>query len=147
MPGMREVTGNLGGRRSSEVLKRCPEVHFQDYLFIVFEVNQERERAEARDFFAEETDVFARRPGVNDVGRFTVRKKARPVAVDLVKARNCVELLAEPGAAVIVCRNRYGSRMTEGGELVRKIMDVDGAVRAEVVIENEKDIAHADRRL
>jgi hypothetical protein len=37
--------------------------------------------------------------------------------------------------------------MAKHRELVREIMDVNRAVGAEIVIENEEDVAHADRRL
>ena len=58
-----------------------------------------------------------------------------------------VILFAEAVATLHVFRDCYGGRVPQGRELVRKVVDVDGAVRAEVVVESEKNVAHLARRL
>ena len=51
-------------------------------------------------------------------------------------------LVAEAAAAVLATRDGDGDAVAERSQFVRKIMDVDSAVRAEVVIQNEEDVAH-----
>jgi len=110
-------------------------------------VNKERESAKAGEFFAEEPDVFARGPGMNDPGRFAIRKKTAPVAIDLLESLNGVMLFAEPKAAVGIFRDGNGGGMAALSELVGEIVDMNSAIGAEVMVKNEKDVAHAERRL
>jgi hypothetical protein len=84
---------------------------------------------------------------VDDSRRLAIRKNAGPLAIHLVEALDRIILFAEARAAIGVFRDGNRGRMAKLRELVREIMDVNRAVGAEIVIENEEDVAHADRRL
>jgi hypothetical protein len=58
-----------------------------------------------------------------------------------------IVLFAETSAAVSVFGDGDRGRMAKRRELVREVVNVDSTVGAEIVIENEEDVAHADRRL
>ena len=144
---MRQVAGDLHGSASGQFFEGHTEIHFENQLFVVFEVDEQREFAEAGELFAEEPDVLARGPGVNNVRPAAVRKDARPFTVDPIKSMDRVILFAEAGAALLIIRDGDGSGMTQGRELVGEVVDVNSAIRAEVVVENEEDVAHFARRL
>ena len=110
-------------------------------------MNEKREFTKAGDLLAEEPDVFARCLGVDDVRSTAIWEKVRPIAIDLVESVHGIILFAEAGAAIGVVGDGDGDRVPESGELVREIVDVHGAVGAEVVVKNEEDVAHALRRL
>jgi hypothetical protein len=57
-----------------------------------------------------------------------------------------IVLLSQSSTAIAAFWKCHGRGMAEGGELIGEVMDVDRAVRAEVVVENEKDVTHAERR-
>ena len=84
---------------------------------------------------------------MDDLGRTGVREDAIPVAVHLIETMHRIILFSQGGAAV--CVVGYGNRgaMPEDGELVGEIVHVNRAVRAEIVVENEKNIAHEKRGL
>ena len=144
---MREVRWNLDRARASQFFERHPEVYFEDELLVVFQVNEEREIAEAGELLAEEPHVFARGPGPDYIRRPAIGKYTRPISVDLLEAMHGIILRARGPADVVTFGKRHRRGMAEGGELVRKIVHVDSAVCAEVVVENEEDVAHAERRL
>ena len=148
VPRMRKIRRSLDAR-AKQLLERHSEIHFEDQLLVVFQVNEEREIAETGQLLAKEPDVFARRPGVDDVGRAPIGKNGGPVSVELVEALHGIVLRAQSRTAVFVFGNSHGRRMAKGGELVREVMHVDGAVRAEVVIEDKENVTHAraERRL
>ena len=58
-----------------------------------------------------------------------------------------VVLLTQGSAGVVAVRYRHRHAIAGASELVRKIVHVHGAVCAEVVVENEENVAHAKRRL
>src|SRR3954466_13201688 len=109
-------------------------------------MNEKRELTEAGEFLAEEPDVFPRCPGVDDVRSTAIWEKLRPIAIDSVESVHRIILFAETGAAIGVLGNGDGDGVPESGELVREIVDVNGAVGAEVVVKNEEDVGHALRR-
>jgi hypothetical protein len=84
---------------------------------------------------------------MDEVRWLPIRKNVRPIAYDLVEAVNGIILFAEAGTAVGVFGDGDGGGMSKRRELVREIVDMDGTVRAEIVIKNEKDVTHAERRL
>jgi hypothetical protein len=110
-------------------------------------MNDEREGAEPGELLAEETHVFPRRPGMDHIGRTAVGKNALPISVYLRETVDRIALVSQSSAAVAAFWKGHGRGMAEGGELIGEVVDVDSAVRAEVVVENEKDVTHAERRL
>ena len=144
---MRQVPRQFDGPRARYFLERRSQIRFEDELFVVLEVNEKQRGAESADFFAEEPHVLARCPGVKDVRGKAVGENAGPVSVHFVIGKHGVFLLAQGRAGIVSVRDRDRHAVTGAGKLVRKIMDVDRAVGAEVVVENEEDIAHAERRL
>jgi hypothetical protein len=110
-------------------------------------MNKQRELTEAGEFLAEEPDIFARCPGVDNVRSTAVRENTLPIAIDSIESVHGIILFAQFEAAIRVFRNGDGGGMAESGELVREIVDVDGAVGAEVVVKNEEDVAHGRRGL
>jgi len=144
---MRQVAGNVHGPIPRQFFEGHPKIYFEDQLFVVLKVNEQRELAEAGELFAKEPDVFARRPRVNDVRPATVRKNARPFAIDPIESMHGIILFAQSGAALRIIGDCNGSRMPQRRELVREIVDMNGAIRAEVVVESEENVAHLARRL
>jgi hypothetical protein len=110
-------------------------------------MNEEREVTKARQFLTKKPDVLARRPGVDDIRRTGIGKYSRPIALHLIKAMDGIILFSEAGPPVGVFGDCNGGGMATRNELVGEIMDVDGAVRAEIVVKNEQDVTHAERRL
>jgi hypothetical protein len=139
---MRQVRWNLIGAKASQLFKRRAEIGFEDELFVVFQVKKKRVITEAGEFLAEEADIFARCPGVNYLRRAAIGKNARPVSVHLIKALDGIILRTQGHAAVFVFRNGDRHRVAKSAELVREIVHVDRAVRAEIVIESKENIAH-----
>ena len=130
-----------------EFFKGDPKIHFQDQLLVVLEVNKKREVAEAGQFFAEEPHVFSRRPGVNDIRPAAIRKNVRPFAIHAIESMDGIILFAQAGAAFRIIWNGNGGGVPKRRELIGEIVDVNSAVRAEVVIKSEENVAHAERRL
>ena len=83
---------------------------------------------------------------MDDVGSATIGEETRPVAVYLIEALDGIALIAQGRSPVGVLRNRDRGRMAEISELVREIVNVNGAVGAKIVIESEKDVTHANWR-
>ena len=130
-----------------EFFKGDPKIHFQDQLLVVLEMNKKRELAEAGQFFAEKPHVFARRPRVNDIRPAPIRENLRPFAIHPIESMNGIILFTEAGATFGIIRNGNRGGVPKRRQLIGEIMDMNGAVRAEVVIKNEKNVAHAERRL
>lgn len=85
---------------------------------------------------------------MDDIGRVAVGENAIPVTIDPVETMHGIILVAEGAAAVcVVVRNGDSSGMTQGAELVREVVHVDSAVRAEIVVKNEENVTHARRGL
>src|ERR1700704_6540804 len=93
--------------RAKQLLERHSQIDFEDQLLVVFQMNEEREIAETGQLLAKETDVFARSPGVDDVGRTTIRKQKRPVSVHSVEAQDGIILQAQGGTGVRIFRNGH----------------------------------------
>jgi hypothetical protein len=143
---MRKIARNLKGRGASQFFEGHAEVRFEDELLVVFEVNEKRKDAEAREFLAKEPHVLARGPGVHDVGTPPIEKNAGPVAIELVETVDGIILLTQAGASVGVAWDGNSCRVTQIRESIREIVDMDSAVGTEVVVKSEEDIAHAGRR-
>src|SRR5215831_809939 len=73
----------------------------------------------------------------------SIGEKRGPTSVHLIKGSDAILLLAECRARVLVFWDCDCDTMTTAGELIGKIVDVDCAIGAEVVVENEKNVAHA----
>jgi hypothetical protein len=146
---MRKIERNLQGAGAGQLFEGHPEIHFEDELFVVLEVDKKSKVTEAGELLAEKPDILARRPGMDDLRRASIRENAGPIAVYLVEALHGVILRSQGSAVVWAIGNRYGRGVAESGELVREIVHVHGAVGAEIVVEREKNVAHLrpDRRL
>jgi hypothetical protein len=97
-------------------------------------MNYEGKRTEELEAFAEQTDILAWGPGVDDFWRAAIFKKTRPLAIHLREVLNQVMLLTQSGPEIIAPGHSHSYRVTHRGEVIRKVMDVDGAVRTEVMI-------------
>src|SRR5438477_9047756 len=105
-------------------------------------MDKKAKRAQAFQPLAKKPHVFPRRPGMDDIRRLRVREKLRPIVRNFTENLNGILLFAEAGPKVLTAR--YGDRneVTESRQVVRKIMNMDRAVRAEVVIKDKQNIAH-----
>src|SRR5437588_11873464 len=112
-------------------------------FLVVLQVNEKAKRAESGKLLAEKADVFAGRPGVHDIGSKAIGKESRPVADDLIEPLDAIILLTQAGAPASTFRDRNRGGMPGSRQLVGKIMDMDSAVRAEIMIKNEKDVTHS----
>jgi hypothetical protein len=84
---------------------------------------------------------------MDHIGRTAVGKKALPIPIYLGETVDRIVLLSQSAPAVAAFWKGHGRGMAERVELIGEVMDVDSAVGAEVVVENEKDITHGERRL
>src|SRR3954451_4887983 len=105
-------------------------------------MNEEGKGAESRDFFAEEPNVFPGRPRMHDIRGEGVRKKTRPIAIDLIATLDRIVLLAQASPSFVIFSNSDRKVMPQRRQLVGEIMHVDSALRAEEVIEDKKDVTH-----
>ena len=120
-----------------QILEGLAQVSFKDQLFVVLEMNEQRELAEAGEHFAKEPHVFAGSPGVHDLWRAAVREQLGPVAIDVIEKTHRVSLFAELAAGIFALRNGDRASVAKESQLVREIVHVHGAVGAEVVIKDE----------
>ena len=127
--------------------ERPSQIRFEDQLFVVLEVNEKQGGTESADLFAEEPHVLAWRPGVKDIRGQAVGENARPVSIHLVIGEHGVALLTQRRAGIVAVRYRDRHAVARARQLVGEIVHVHSAVCAEVVVENEEDVAHAERRL
>jgi uncharacterized protein YacL len=51
-------------------------------------------------------------------------------------------LFAKRAPEVVVTRDYRRSRVTEGHEIIREVMDMNGAVRPEIMIQDKKYVTH-----
>ena len=144
---MGQVAGQFQALRAGEFLERRSQVHFEDELLVILEMNAKQGRAHGADLFAEETDVLARSPRMENVGREAVRKQAGPGAIHFVKGEHAVILFAQAGPAVVPLGSCDCDAVAGIDQVTREIMHVHRAVRGEIVIENEEDVAHTGRGL
>ena len=97
---MRQVGGNINRPAPRQFFEGHAEIHLEDQLLVVFEVNEKRESTEAGEFFAKEPHVFTGGPGVDNLRPAAIRENGRPFAIDPIESMHGVILFAEAGAAV-----------------------------------------------
>jgi hypothetical protein len=86
---------------------------------------------------------------MNYFRRPAIWEKAGPVAIHLVEGLHAIILRPQTSAAVLALGDRHGRGVPEKAELVGEIVNVNGAVRAKIVVESKENVAHlrARRRL
>jgi hypothetical protein len=69
------------------------------------------------------------------------------LAVDLIEETHRVSLLAERCPRVIAFWNYDGDVVPKEGELICEVVDVNGAVCSEIVVEHQENVAHLLRAM
>ena len=77
---------------------------------------------------------------MDDIRRLGIWEKLRPIVGKFTEKPNAILLFPEAGPEILTAGYGDCDKVTESREIVRKIMDVDRAVRAEVVIEDKQNV-------
>src|SRR4051812_37839241 len=114
-----------------------------DCILVVLEMHDVRDSEAADDRVHEASDIFARRPGVDERRAFAVAESSGSRA--LVDGRGGKERSANELDCRGVAGDTDAAVVAEIDEPIREIEDVDRAVAGEVVVVDEENV-HAETR-
>ena len=139
---MGQMAGNQGvelaGRQRSQFLPRLAGHIHEQMPFVILQMNELTKGVVRAELPAQAADRFARRPGVHDIGSAAIRKgRARLKFGELSR----FETRRSKGAqGILFLRNRDQAGDAQGGQFVRPVIYMDGAIGGKVVIQNEESI-------